>query len=303
MKTVVPNYYEKFSCIASACKHSCCKGWEIDIDEESYELYKTFDGEIGERLNRCISSDETLHFILEEDERCPFLNKDGLCDLIISCGEDALCNICADHPRFRNFFSDRTEIGLGLCCEAAAKLIIECKEPFEIKVIDDDEVTCDEDEEEAELIALRNIAFDIVKDRNFTVEERIRNLLDRFSVKIVSDTPSEWSAFFASLERLDPQWNTCLETLANKKRLEENFDEDIFAENILCYFLFRHMPAALYDGDIPSKIAFAVLSCKVILTLADEFGIEEAARMYSSEIEYSDENLDKIFDYLASGDC
>ena len=63
------------------------------------------------------------------------------------------------------------------------------------------------------------------------------------------------------------------------------------------------MPSALYDGDIPSKIAFAVLSCKVILNLADEFGIEEAARMYSSEIEYSDENLDKIFDYLASCDC
>ena len=30
----VPEYYEKFSCIASRCKDSCCAGWEIDIDEE-----------------------------------------------------------------------------------------------------------------------------------------------------------------------------------------------------------------------------------------------------------------------------
>ena len=81
MKTVVPNYYDKFSCIASACKHSCCKGWEIDIDEETYSLYKCFDGEIGDRLKRCISLDDTPHFVLEEDERCPFLNEKGLCDI------------------------------------------------------------------------------------------------------------------------------------------------------------------------------------------------------------------------------
>lgn len=36
----VPEYYDEFSCIASRCKDSCCAGWEIDIDEESYEYYR-----------------------------------------------------------------------------------------------------------------------------------------------------------------------------------------------------------------------------------------------------------------------
>ena len=46
----VPDYYEEFSCIASRCKDSCCAGWEIDIDEESYEYYRTREGAFGDRL-------------------------------------------------------------------------------------------------------------------------------------------------------------------------------------------------------------------------------------------------------------
>lgn len=46
----VPDYYPKFSCIADKCKDSCCIGWEIDIDEDTYEFYKHTDGVIGKRL-------------------------------------------------------------------------------------------------------------------------------------------------------------------------------------------------------------------------------------------------------------
>ena len=48
----VPDYFKEFSCIAGACKDSCCLGWEIDIDEDSYEYYKSLPGEIGDRLRR-----------------------------------------------------------------------------------------------------------------------------------------------------------------------------------------------------------------------------------------------------------
>ena len=32
MKIIAPNYYPAFRCIADKCRHSCCIGWEIDID-------------------------------------------------------------------------------------------------------------------------------------------------------------------------------------------------------------------------------------------------------------------------------
>lgn len=39
MKSKVPDYYEEFHCIASECKHSCCIGWEIDVDIQTYRNY------------------------------------------------------------------------------------------------------------------------------------------------------------------------------------------------------------------------------------------------------------------------
>ena len=56
MLTVYPNYYPTFRCIAGACKHSCCIGWEIDIDEETLTKYKNMSGPLGDRLRRNISS-------------------------------------------------------------------------------------------------------------------------------------------------------------------------------------------------------------------------------------------------------
>ena len=42
MIMLVPNYYKDFLCIADKCRHSCCIGWEIDIDEETLEFYELF---------------------------------------------------------------------------------------------------------------------------------------------------------------------------------------------------------------------------------------------------------------------
>lgn len=130
MIQIYPDYYPEFHCIAGACKHSCCTTWEIDIDEESLTRYKK-DGIAH------ISEEESPHFILKNG-RCPYLNEENLCDLIIEHGEDYLCQICTDHPRFRSFWEEATEIGLGLSCEAAARLILGRKEPMQL-IIEEEE--------------------------------------------------------------------------------------------------------------------------------------------------------------------
>lgn len=123
--TITPDYYDSFHCIAGACSHTCCAGWEVDIDSESLARYKR-DG------IPFISEEETPHFILKEGERCPFLNGQNLCELILSHGEDYLCQICTDHPRFRNFWTGITEVGLGLSCEEAARLVLSRPEPVKL---------------------------------------------------------------------------------------------------------------------------------------------------------------------------
>ena len=130
MIRVVPDFYPAFRCIASACRHSCCVGWEVDVDQDTLARYRQLSGPLGRRLAEHIDCQDTPHFRLDSRERCPFLNDDNLCDIILELGAGALCQICADHPRFRSWFPDRLEEGLGLCCEEAARLLLTHREPI-----------------------------------------------------------------------------------------------------------------------------------------------------------------------------
>ena len=124
MTEMYPAYYEVFRCTAGACRHNCCIGWEIDIDEKSTARYAALPGAFGERLRAAIEPGEPPHFRLDESGRCAMLRDDNLCELQRTLGESALCHICRDHPRYRVFLPGRTEIGLGLCCEEAARLLL-----------------------------------------------------------------------------------------------------------------------------------------------------------------------------------
>ena len=52
MKTRVPDYFKQFKCIASECEDTCCAGWEIVIDDDTYDMYKSVEGKFGERLKK-----------------------------------------------------------------------------------------------------------------------------------------------------------------------------------------------------------------------------------------------------------
>ena len=210
MLTVWPNYYPRFRCIADRCRHTCCAGWEIDIDEESLERFQNTKGVMGERLRAAISEGEEPHFVLQEGERCPFLNGDNLCDLILYGGESFLCQICTDHPRYRNFLPGRTEIGVGLCCEAAGQLILSRKEPMTLCVTGEKEETA---AEALPILALRQEAFEIAQDRTKTLTEREETLLEHFLGWVPELSISQWAEVYLELERLDDVWTDVLENL------------------------------------------------------------------------------------------
>lgn len=289
-----PDYYEKFKCIAGECRHSCCIGWEIDIDEEALSRFMSTPGELGEELKSKISCEDTPHFVLSENERCPFLDEKNLCRLITEKGEDFLCDICRDHPRFRSFLPGRTEIGLGLCCEEAARLILTQKEP--VKLIESGEA--EPDEETENIINGRDELIAIAKNRRFDINTRIQMLLDFYELALPEKSPKEWADFFLSLERLEEEWTTQLEALKDFKAFSvPNMTE---YEQLLVYFLYRHIPECYDDFGADSKVLFAVLSTQILGTLAGE-NVEkliELARLYSAEIEYSDENPELIYDEL-----
>lgn len=125
MKKVYPSYYKEFQCTASECSDNCCIGWEIDVDKETLKKYRKMQRKakipILPHIDR---SGDNPHFILTENQRCPFLDEQNLCVLQAEIGEEALCEICRLHPRFINRYGNRWEYGLDMCCEEAAGLIL-----------------------------------------------------------------------------------------------------------------------------------------------------------------------------------
>ncbi|MBQ8497582.1 MAG: flagellin lysine-N-methylase [Clostridia bacterium] len=305
MKLIAPDYYPLFSCIADKCKHSCCIGWEIDIDAETLETYKNVQGDFGKRLREGIDEmDGTACFHLCEDERCPFLNEKGLCDIILNLGEDALSQICTDHPRFCSFYSDRTEIGLGLCCEEAGRIILSHQKKTELIVLDDDggdEMPSDDD---ILFAILRSKLFSIAQNREKTLDERMKDILSLFGTQIPKRSFREWVDIYFSLDRMDDSWSELLEKAKTFDGEPLTFEDEIPFEQLLVYFIYRHLSDMETDAE---KIAsFAVLSVWFIRMLCavwqktygtlDMNALVEICRLYSSEIEYSEENTSALLE-------
>ena len=169
-----PDFYDQFKCIASRCSDTCCVGWEIDIDEATQEVYRKVSGVFGDRLRANI---EDGHFKLLPHDRCPFLDKDNLCEVYQHLGEDALCDICTEHPRFVEVYGDIMERGLGLCCEEAARLLLEGEGAltFTSEECDEPEDELDDDDREVrdQVLGEREWMFETLADQGSPFAERL----------------------------------------------------------------------------------------------------------------------------------
>jgi len=302
MKILVPDYYPLFRCIAGKCRHNCCIGWEIDIDDDTHHYYKSVGGDFGVRLRENIEEGECPHFILGEHERCPFLNRENLCDIYIHLGEEHLCSICADHPRFRNYIGGKCEMGLGLSCEAAGELILTREKPCGWIEYGEEDGDADTSEWEEEILAKRKAVIDVIRDRDKSVTERVHELFDD---AFLGRGAGEWHEYFDSLERMDEKWDGMLAYLTEENAAwTEGIVPDLMWENLLVYFVNRHTPDAADEWDLDARIGFALLGYAVIRTVCEgEYrrrgelttgDLVEIARMYSSEIEYSEDNTETV---------
>ncbi len=302
MKYYLPEDYDRFSCLKDQCRHTCCAGWEIDIDPDSWRLYQELPGPVGEKIrDSVIRKDGIVSFRLDDNGNCPMLTKDRLCSLILAYGEDVLCDICADHPRYRNFFSDRVEMGLGLCCEAAALQTVTRKQPYALRLFAEESGGSPLTEQEKKVLSVRE-SMAVILQRNsvpFRVkEENTLKLLPAF----------EWPApendlfFLTNLERLDSAWEERLSLL--QKPYAAHLSDSVWdnaLSQLAVSFLYRHLPDAAEDGLLNPRALFSLWSVRLIEAMTEKAsltGLADTARAYSAEIEYSDENLKACFHYL-----
>ncbi|WP_283704193.1 flagellin lysine-N-methylase [Clostridium perfringens] len=94
--------------------------------------------------------------------------------------------------------------------------------------------------------------------------------------------------------------------LRKHKEFNEYYKENLYKfKNILVYFIFRYFMKAIFDYDVSAKIKLAIISTLMIKELAvvrfiennNEFtedDMVEVSRIYSKDIEHSDENIENL---------
>lgn len=356
----VPDYYKEFHCIAKACKHNCCIGWEIDIDEDTYEYYQSVSGEFGSRLQQHMTQQEQedRSFILQKN-RCPFLNDENLCDICLHLGEESLCEICTEYPRFTTKYANVTEKCLGLSCEEACRIILSKKDKVYMTDLTFGDFKKDPQEETAALfLEIRTYAIKLLQNRAYEMntrliqylefcyfmQEKLNDVTRNCSLKDVKDlydsickkpldsytNPAdakkglqsfeERFMLYQSLEVLNEEWSNYLIEMQQYMKNQTNSKlQDLWIqtlstkemqlelEQLAVYFTIRYFMRCIYTSDLLSQACFTIEN---LFFLKDMFqtnflkknGAHEKedrydlVRMYSSEIEHSQENIEQILE-------
>ena len=336
MKKIMPDFHAEFACIGGICTDNCCIGWEIDIDRKTLAKYRALEGELGEMLRQNIEG-EPPHFKLVENERCAMLNEDNLCRIILQGGEEMLCEICDQHPRFRNAFGDRLEVGAGICCEVAARQWLCGKGRLRLTETDmpgkPPRMTKEHTARLDALIPLRERMLDILAGdaplnerlaRILTLGEGAQKALDAGKPKriaslgegriagsgMAAELDEACLRLLARMEPIDAKWEKTLAEL--RGRMEEirgaqaEFETSVPRQSayarLAMYGLYRYMMKGMTDGDVLSRVKWAVLAVHIVrrmdalnwLNAGKQWNAAleiEAAKLFSKQVEYSQENM------------
>ena len=128
------DYFDSFECVGSSCVNTCCRGWGIPIDPSTYEFYQKQGREFGTFLKKNVEQSGQEYFIkMTEDDVCPFLDENKLCQIYREYGPENQCIICQNFPRHhRAEGCDTTFYTLSLSCEAVLRQIFYHSEPVHL---------------------------------------------------------------------------------------------------------------------------------------------------------------------------
>ena len=299
MHLFAPKYYKKFKCIASECKHSCCVDWEIDIDKAAVKRYKSLKSDYKDTLISSIYTDKTegvSHFKLKKDGKCPHLNDIGLCKIILELGEDYLCDICREHPRFYNCTARGCEVGIGAVCEEACKIILESDGYSEIEAIGEAKGNAPIPAYDA--AAERERIYSILSDKSAPYESRLSKIRKMYKINLAAFSDDEWRCTLSELEYIEEKNASLFGRYSST--VTAPAEREIYLERFLAYLIYRHASEAKSERDFRKALAFSLFCERLFASLIkaenpkNQDELINLARIISMEIEYSTENKDSI---------
>ena len=164
--------YDDFKCIADSCKFTCCEGWDIDIDKDTYEKWKNNKEDSKYLLNNVKVREvngEKLYFINKDTfEACSFLDCKGLCNIVKCKGEEYLSKTCSTFPRISNEFEYRKELSLSCSCPE----VVEILDNIDSEIIINQLEKINKEDIPLEL-KLRDTLINIMYEEGFSLEEKL----------------------------------------------------------------------------------------------------------------------------------
>lgn len=293
MKLFAPKYYSDFVCIADKCRHCCCVGWEIDIDEQTLAKYSVMEEKFAKIIRESIEQGDAPHFRLCPDGRCTHLDEKGFCRIISNIGDGALCAICREHPRFYHTSPQGREVGLGLSCEEACRIVLSSDgygDFTEIGEVDDDvyKSEFDSDVQRASIYA-------ILSDRAVPYNERLYRIYENYGFTADTFSGCGWNEVLEDLEYLEEYHRDLI--CGNSLGAETLKEDELPLERALAYFIYRHCSPAENAEEFRAGLGFALLCERLLSSSAinhPDLPITELTRILSEELEYSEENCDAI---------
>lgn len=312
MEVFYPKYYRGFSCIAAACPDSCCKEWEVDVDEAAAEYYRNLSGDLGDSLRQVLRNTEDGVVMTIQNRRCPMWRTDGLCRIQAELGHEALCKTCREFPRLRHDYGDFVELGLELSCPEAARLILTQPYTLETEELPGGEEP-DYDREAMEILRKsREVVLRYLRTSVLPVNQKlavillyahhVQSWLDGGEEAVLNEEVflktsveyakrGDWEllrSFYQDLEILTEQWRNRLSAPKLSKKWDDR--QTALAE----YFVMRYWLQAVADYDLIGRVKFMIASCLLIHHLGGDF--LETAQLYSKEIENDQDNVEAILD-------
>ena len=311
MKITKPACFDTFRCIADRCPDSCCKEWDVQVDEASAEFYRTLQSPLGNRLREVLTDEDGETVMSIVNRRCPMWRDDGLCEIQAQLGHEALCKTCREFPRLTHDYGDFIEYVLELSCPEAARIILTTSpEMLSAEVPGGEEPEYDT-EAMGVLLRTRENARKILSGTSRPVGDTLALLLlygyqaqseldgaeessfdtdaaltEARNFAAVGD-PQMMLDFFGKLEILTEDWESLLHSPAPVVWNEAHL-------RLARYFVDRYWLQAVSDYDLVCRVKLAVISCLVIKTLGGN--IYRTAQLYSKEIENDIDNIESILD-------
>ena len=218
-KMLIPQYMGRFRCIGPACEDTCCVGWRVTIDEETYKKYRRVKEPemaslFARHVGRSRSQQSAANYArikMSKDGRCPFLTGDSLCLIQLRLGEDYLSHTCFVYPCTVNEVNGVLEKSATMSCPEAARLALLNPEPMEFDLVEeavaperlqikgriDSSALQSANRPVRYFWEIRELAVDILQNRVFPLDDRLvllgmfcRRLSEAAASKRIAEIPA-----------------------------------------------------------------------------------------------------------------